>query len=807
MGVLVAGSLALLASTGCGRGDEDAGDESRRRPRALTRAEQERFSDLTIRRIMQGPGFVGTAPSNPRFSADGLTVFFEWNPPARLDSLSAIEPDSMWHHWKRLRHEAATWTLDVGSGRIARLSREAADTLAPEAWAWDRSRRRRAEIRGGDVYLVDLDRGTTRRVTATVARESQPQVSPDGRVAWFVREGQLFGVSFAGGPPRQVTRLETRDDPDRRRDDPQRRFLARENRRLLGIVRERERERRHERARRPRPHPVWLGKGWRVESIAASPSGRYAAVELARDPDDVRRPKVPRAITRSGYMEFEEVRPMVGDGHETTRLVVVDLAADSLLEIAVDTGWWVASRGWSSVRDELLVRAISEDWHDRDFLLVSPERVGDDGRLVARRLDRYHDDAWVGGPAFYETGDWMPDGRGIWFISEQSGWAHLYTVSRTGRRVQITSGPWEVHDAWIDPDRRAWYVLTTEGRPGSRRLWRMNLDGSDRRLLTPDPGACAPVFAPDMRRAAVLVSRITHPAELYLLDLAGDPALRGPLTESTPRAFRSWSWVEPQAVSFEASDGARVRAHVFRPRDFGVRPNGAGVIFIHGAGYLQNVIDSWGYYYREFLFHQFLASRGYTVLNVDYRGSEGYGRACRVAIYRHMGGRDLEDIVDGARFLVRRYGVDRDRIGVYGGSYGGFLTLMAMFRHGDVFRCGAALRSVTDWAHYNHWYTSRILGLPWEDPEAYRRSSPIYFAEGLRGDLLILHGLADTNVLAEDVLRLSQRLIELGKTHWELMLHPAEGHAYHEASSWTDQIRRVYALFQRTIGPDAPKDH
>ena len=157
------------------------------------------------------------------------------------------------------------------------------------------------------------------------------------------------------------------------------------------------------------------------------------------------------------------------------------------------------------------------------------------------------------------------------------------------------------------------------------------------------------------------------------------------------------------------------------------------MVFVHGAGYLQNAHRYWSTYFREYMFHNLLASRGYVVLDVDYRASAGYGRDWRTAIYRHMGGKDLEDIVDGAKYLAAKEQVDPRRIGVYGGSYGGFITLMAMFTTPDVFAAGAALRPVTDWAHYNHGYTSNILNVPQRDAEAYRKSSPIYFADGLEG--------------------------------------------------------------------------
>jgi dipeptidyl aminopeptidase/acylaminoacyl peptidase len=302
----------------------------------------------------------------------------------------------------------------------------------------------------------------------------------------------------------------------------------------------------------------------------------------------------------------------------------------------------------------------------------------------------------------------------------------------------------------------------------------------------------------------VLRSDWTTPPELYLLDVV-NARLDGPFTHSTTKVFRSFPWLAPETFTFKASDGVDVYSHLFDPARFGATSNGAAVIFIHGAGYLQNVIDGWSYYYREYMFNCFLAAHGYTVLNIDYRGSAGYGRDCRTAIFKHMGGRDLDDIVDGARYLVRERGIGEKQIGLYGGSYGGFLTLMGLFKYPNEITSGAALRAVTDWAHYNHWYTARILGTPSTDAEAYKISSPIYFAEGFQGHLEMLHGLRDDNVLAEDVIRLSQRFIELGKEDWNLTLYPVERHPFQRASSWTDELTRAYKLFERTLPNGAAK--
>jgi dipeptidyl aminopeptidase/acylaminoacyl peptidase len=184
------------------------------------------------------------------------------------------------------------------------------------------------------------------------------------------------------------------------------------------------------------------------------------------------------------------------------------------------------------------------------------------------------------------------------------------------------------------------------------------------------------------------------------------------------------------------------------------------------------------------------------VLDVDYRGSAGYGRDWRTAIYRWMGGRDISDQVDASRWLQKEMNISPDRIGIYGGSYGGFTTLMALFNYPKEFGAGAALRSVTDWAHYNNPYTGRILNLPQDDTLAYHRSSPIYYAEGLEDPLLMAHGMVDSNVHFQDIVRLTQRFIELGKTGWELAVYPVEDHGFVRPSSWADEYRRIFELFE-----------
>jgi dipeptidyl aminopeptidase/acylaminoacyl peptidase len=313
-------------------------------------------------------------------------------------------------------------------------------------------------------------------------------------------------------------------------------------------------------------------------------------------------------------------------------------------------------------------------------------------------------------------------------------------------------------------------------------------------------GGSSGEVSPDDSTFGIIYSASTKPHEVYVMP--NKPGAVAKQVTTTPTdEWRSFKWAEPQLITYKTRDGVDVYARLFTPEMVGAKrdPAAPAVVFVHGAGYAQNAHKYWPSYYREYMFHNLLASRGYVVLDPDYRASSGYGRDWRTAIYRHMGGKDLEDVIDGARFLVDTQRVHPKRIGVYGGSYGGFITLMAMFTTPDVFAAGAALRPVTDWSHYNHGYTSNILNEPHADAESYRKSSPIYFAEGLKGALLICHGMVDTNVLFQDSVRLAQRLVELRKENWSMAPYPVENHGFEDAASWADEYKRILKLFEDNL--------
>jgi dipeptidyl aminopeptidase/acylaminoacyl peptidase len=423
-------------------------------------------------------------------------------------------------------------------------------------------------------------------------------------------------------------------------------------------------------------------------------------------------------------------------------------------------------------------------------------------RLVSR--ERLTDPAWINW-SLNEYG-WMPDNHTIWYLSEKSGYSHLYAVDVTATTTrQLTQGDFEVSEPVPTHDGRFLYYRANASHPGIYEIWRVEVATGRAEQLTRMGGLTSFVLSPDERRLLLLHSSLTRPDELYVAEAKPATATGEPrqLTHTLTPAFLAVSWTVPDIVPIKSTHGPRpIYSRVYTPPGFDPsRPSRQypAVVFVHGAGYLQEVHYGWSSYWHEFMFHTFLTQHGYVVLDMDYRASAGYGRDWRTAIYRQMGHPELEDLEDGVAWLVAQKAVDPHRVGVYGGSYGGFMTFMALFRHPDLFAAGAALRPVSDWAHYNHDYTSAILNTPEIDPEAYAASSPIEFAAGLSRPLLICDGMQDDNVFFEDTVRIVQRLIELKKENFETAIYPLESHGFRQPTSWLDEYRRIWKLFEARL--------
>ena len=553
-----------------------------------------------------------------------------------------------------------------------------------------------------------------------------------------------------------------------------------------------------------------------LENLQVAKNGEYITFRLSDYPEE-KPTEVAHYLAKNGQSFHENARPKVALQQPTHQLGVYDLTKDTVYFLdfsklsgiyerpaylkdttAAKTSRKLALHSFNFAPNQPLALIDVRAYDNKDrWLVIVDLKTG-----TVREIDRQHDDAWIGGPGIDSwdesegTLGWIND-ETVYFQSEKTGYSHLYSFQLNSNvRTALTEGKWEVHKAVLAADSKKFYLTTNQTHPGNRSFYHLEIASKKLTPIFTNDGYYDVEVSPNEQLLAIRYSTSNKPWELYYTaNKTGSKLYQ--ITASITHAFNAYAWRKPEVIKLKASDGVEIYARLYKANPD--KNTKAAVQFVHGAGYLQNAHNYWSNYAREYLFHNLLADEGVTVLDIDYRASEGYGRDYRTAIYREMGGWDLQDQLDGKKYLVQNEGIDSNRVGIYGGSYGGFITLMALLKTPNTFKCGAALRSVTDWAHYNNDYTANILNYPETDPEAYRVSSPIYYAENLKNRLLLLHGMIDDNVQFQDVVRLSQRFIELKKTNWDIAIYPIERHGFVNTTSWFDEYRRIYELFQTEL--------
>ncbi|MGE4367198.1 prolyl oligopeptidase family serine peptidase [Thermomonas sp.] len=711
------------------------------------------------------------------------------------------------------------WEVAAGSAprKLEDAARAGMDAASP---AYAPRGEHAAFVRDGDVFVRDLRSGALQQLTRGNVAASRLQWGSAGLVwqaggSWYRWDGQLVA---------QAAQPRAEDAPG---TPPEADALREQQLRLIDTLR-RDREMR-EAARAQAeawqrqdptraPAPVYLGKDVQIADSALSPDGRWLlVVTSAKGADGGRAGKMPMYVTESGYEEFEDARTRVGRNPPVPqRLWLAELATGKLRELTFDPlpglrddpladlrkaagkppldgprPLQVAEIRWRGDGGSAAVMLRAIDNKDRWIATVDPAA----GRLQPHH--RLHDPAWINW-SFNDFG-WLPDERTLWYLSEESGYSHLYALDGARRR-QLTDGRWETSQVAVSPDGATFYFLCNRAAPGDYEVCAVPAHGGAVRELTALDGVEDFSLSPRGDALLVCYSGAYLPPQLAQVAATGGEARI--LTDTRTPEYKARHWIQPQIVQVPSSHGAGVVwGKFYGPERLEPGRKYPVVMFVHGAGYLQNVSARYPSYFREQMFHNLLVQEGYLVLDLDYRASEGYGRDWRTAIYRWMGKPELEDYLDGLDWLVANQQGDRDRAGIYGGSYGGFMTYMALFKAPGVFKAGAALRPVADWSQYNHEYTSNILNTPELDPEAYKRSSPIEFAAGLKDHLLIAHGMIDDNVFFRDSAMLAQKLIELRKDNWTLAPYPLERHGFVHPDSWYDEYRRIHALFEATLKP------
>lgn len=764
------------------------------------------FGQLDLKQIMTGNDFVGNSPESFHWSIDGQSIFFYWNPENKIGP-SLYQFDLKSKQYQALTDSAAVKTVFYDPTQAAFSQQVMSDE--------------------GVLWSIDKKDGSSRIHLQTNNGIFNVQRTSNPDLVVFQQGNQVYSFHLKTGSLKQLTNFVAKSTEKGKKDST---FLEQQQTELFEYIQAKnarnvyyENQAKHVRFTFPKEHALGTAD-W--GEIQVDPSIRFALFRVMEGAEG-KATSVEQFITNDGYTKHQLAREKVSDQEPNQKMGLYHFKKDSLFwldfshltEIRLkpaylrekdtsrlymkDRSIFIHAVKFAQTNALALCDVRSADNKDRWIVLIDLEKAS------VKEIEHQHDEAWIGGPGISSwnesTGnmDWILDGQSFYFQSEETGYSKVYMYDLTAGKKSclMPMDKIEVYQAQLSKDGKSLYIEYTNcqtGLTGNHSFGRLDIQA---KKLVPyaqlGKGFNDVLLSPNETHLAVRQSFANKPWELYVKE--NNPTKNDLLqiTHSTSDAFESYRWIDPEVISFKGSDGVDVFARIYEPE--AGKKNGAAVLFVHGAGYLQNAHHYWSNYYREYMFHHLLREQGYTVLDVDYRASEGYGRDYRTAIYRHMGGRDLEDFIDAKALLVKNYGIDAKRVGIYGGSYGGFITLMGLLTKPNEFACGAALRSVTDWAHYNHEYTSNILNYPETDPEAYRKSSPIYYAENLQDPLVMLHGMVDDNVQFQDVVRLSQRFIELGKTDWNLAVFPVESHGFKEAYSWYDEYRRIFELFEQHL--------
>jgi dipeptidyl-peptidase 4 len=702
---------------------------------------------LTVERIYSQPSLSGR-----------LTRGLAWTPDGKR--LSYFET-------KGLGKEAKTelWAMDAVSGeRRLLVAADKLETILPAetsrpTQATGLGRRAPAQYQwapdGAGILFqgpaalawLDVKSQTGRTLVSGTAAITDPRISPDGGYVSFVRDHNVWVVNLADGKERAITRGGTEE------------------------IRKGELDWVY-----PEELDCKAGYWWAPDSSA------IAYLEM----DERRVSQYPLVdfSSPSGEAEMERY-PAAGGANPIVRVFVAPLngGESRVMDIGAETDIYIPRVNWLTDSKHVAIQRLNRTQTTLE-LLIADTSTGKSSAVLTQS-----DSNWVN---ISDDLYFLKDGKRFLWSSERTGFRHLYLYDLEGKQLaQLSKGEWEISavDA-VDEAKGLVYFTAAEKSPLERHVYRVEFDGTGFTRLTHDDGTHAATFAPNAAAFYDTYSNAATPARQDLYRATGSRVAT--INENKIAELADYHLSPMEFVTVKSRDGVQLNASIIKPPNFDAQRKYPVLVYTYGGPHAQVVRNAWGG--ANFLWHELMAQKGYIIFSLDNRGSAGRGHAFETPLHFRMGAQELSDQREGVQYLKSLPYVDANRIGIWGWSYGGHMTLHAMFEAGDDFKVGFAGGPVTDWRYYDSIYTERYLGLPQKNEKGYQDSSPVKYAAQLKGKLMIAHGTGDDNVHFANTLSVINDLIEAGK-YVEVLAFPGRGHGVSDPPARRVLMQRVTQFF------------
>jgi dipeptidyl-peptidase-4 len=498
-------------------------------------------------------------------------------------------------------------------------------------------------------------------------------------------------------------------------------------------------------------------------------------------------------IDYTRYPEAGAANPVVRVG-----VVSVDGGNTKWMDTGADTDVYLPRVVWLPDSQRVAIERLNRAQNRLDLLFC--DVVSGESHSILTDTDPY----WIN---VADDLYFFSDGKRFLWSSERTGFRHYYLYDISGKLIeQLTSGNWHISGsggfgpgaashAAVDEGHGYIYFMANKDNVLGNQLFRLSLADKSITRITRQPGTHDVEIAPDDSAFADTYSNTMTPPrqDLYRIDGSRSAVIN----KNEVSELDSYHLSAPEFLTVAADDGTQLNAELIRPRDFNAKNKYPVLIDVYGGPQEQYVRNNWDY--SDFLWDEMMAEKGYAIFRLDNRGSWGRGHAFEIPIYHHFGKIELEDQLSGVKYLKSLPWVDPSRIGIWGWSYGGTMTLEALFDAPDVFKAGAAISPVADWRLYDTAYTERYMGRPQDNPSGYYESSPINQAGKLEGKLLIAHGTGDDNVHFANTTELLNRFISLGRYPDDLVILPGRGHSMTDSAGRIELFREIARFFENNL--------